>query len=140
MSNDLALDERGRATGTSWVQRTFEFTALAVALFFTIVLSLRNWKMGRVDRRGALRLAIGSSAVAWAATVVASAIFAAQSSAASNRADWLVSYFLYFVIFLAIIGLMLRLGVVVMIAMVYSFNCMNMLRVGADWAAWYLSS
>ncbi len=275
------------ANGTNWIQRTLELTALGVALFFTLLLSRRNWKVGRVDRRGAFRLAIVSAALIvaswagsvhpvltsgmigivfeiaaqamffgailwliylaiepsvrarwpqslvtwsrllagrwkdarvwahvliggaaglglftavtglalmrfaeegvrpglwddyllgvrpwfgeisrllvgslqsglllflvmcglrallrrdWVETVVASALFAAQSSAASSRADWLVSYLLYFAMFLAIIGLMLRLGLVVMIAMVFFFNCMSTLSIGTDWTAWYLSS
>lgn len=277
----------GAVRGASWIQRTLEFTALGVAMFFTLMLARRNWKVGRVDRRGALRLAIVSAALVvaawagsmhpvltsgmigivfeivaqamffgailwliylaiepsvrarwpqslvtwsrllagrwkdpqvwahvliggaaglvlftavtglqltrfaeegvrpglwdnyllgvrpwfgevsrllvgslqsglllflvmcglrallrrdWVATLVASALFAAQSSAANTRTDWLITYVLYFVIFVAIIGLMLRLGLVVMIAMVYFFNCMNTLSIGTDWTAWYLSS
>jgi hypothetical protein len=280
------MKEAGQA-GVSWMQRSLEFGGVAVALFFTLVLSRRNWKMGRVDRRGALRLAIVSGALVvvtwlsslhpvlasgmfgivseivaqamffgatlwlvylaiepsvrarwpqslvtwsrllagrwqdsqvwahvliggaaglalftavtgldamrfaeegvrpglwddhllgvrpwlgelsrmlvgsmqaglvlflvmcglrallrrdWLATVVASALFAAQSGAASGRPDWLVSYLVYFVIFVAIISLLLRMGLVVMIAMVFFFNGMSTLSLGTDWTAWYFSS
>jgi serine/threonine-protein kinase len=52
--------KEGEQAGASWIQRAFEMTGLAMALFFTLLLSRRNWKAGRVDRRGALRLAIVS--------------------------------------------------------------------------------
>jgi serine/threonine-protein kinase len=279
--------KEGEQAGASWIQRAFEMTGLAMALFFTLLLSRRNWKAGRVDRRGALRLAIvsgglvvvswlgsvhpvlatgmvgivaeivaqavffgailwliylaiepsvrarwpqsmvtwsrllagrwqdsqvwahvligGAAGLAlftavtgldavhfasegvrpglwddyllgvrpwsgqlsrllvgsmqsglflflvmcglrallrrdWLATLVASALFAAQSGATSSPTDWLAAYLVYFVIFVAAISLLLRMGLVVMIAMVFFFNCMSTLSLGTDWTAWYFSS
>ena len=40
------------------LQRTISLVGLGIGTFFVLLLSRRNWKAGRIDRRGALRVAI----------------------------------------------------------------------------------
>ena len=78
------------------------FFLLAISLFFTVLLARRNWKLGRVDRKGALRLAVVRFALAmavWIGTVhwVPDGGMLFQSSG-----DWLLSGALLWILYLAL--------------------------------------
>jgi hypothetical protein len=78
------------------------FFALAIALFFTILLARRNWKLGRVDRRGALRLAVVRFALAMAVWICTVHGLPDGSMQFQSTGDWLLSAALLWILYLAL--------------------------------------
>ena len=73
----------------------------------------------------------------WIAALVMALIFAGQASGTSQPSEWATTYATYVVLFSALSFLMLRLGLIAIIAAMFFFNCSNSLVLGLDWNVWY---
>ena len=73
----------------------------------------------------------------WIAVLMMALIFAGQASGTSEPSEWATTFSTYVVLFSALSFLMLRLGLIAIIAAMFFFNCSNTLVLGLDWNAWY---
>ena len=73
----------------------------------------------------------------WIAVLVMALIFAGQASGTSQPSEWATTFATYVVLFSALSFLMLRLGLIAIIAAMFFFNCSNSLVLGLDWNVWY---
>ncbi len=73
----------------------------------------------------------------WIAVLVMALIFAGQASGTSEPSEWATTFSTYVILFSALSFLMLRLGLIAIIAAMFFFNCSNALVLGLDWNAWY---
>ncbi len=78
---------------------------LALCAVFVVLLARRNWRLGRIDRKGALRIAMVQlllSAVAWAGWVHAVPNGGMVGLIEGSLADWLYSAALVWLVYLAL--------------------------------------
>ena len=73
----------------------------------------------------------------WIAVLVMALIFAGQASGTSQPSDWAATFATFVVFFAALSFLMLRLGLIAIIAAMFFFNCSNAVVLGLDWNVWY---
>jgi len=78
------------------------FFVLAIALFFTALLARRNWKLGRVDRKGALRLAAARFTLAMAVWICSVHGLPEGGALFQSTGDWLLSAALLWILYLAL--------------------------------------
>jgi hypothetical protein len=78
------------------------FFVLAVSLFFTVLLARRNWKLGRVDRKGALRVAVARFALAMAVWIGTVHGLTDGATLFQSSGDWLLSGALLWILYLAL--------------------------------------
>ncbi len=96
------------AAGTSLLSRARQiFVMLLVAwgILFVVLMARRNWKLGRTDRKGALRLAMAQfllSMLAWVGEVHPVPNDGILNLFESGAAEWLMSAALIWVLYLAL--------------------------------------
>jgi len=91
-------------TQSSWLSR-FLLVMLVVGLLFAVLLGRRNWKLGRADRTGALRLAAARfllAAAVWIGTVHALPQGDTLIMFFQSIGDWLLSAGLLWILYLAL--------------------------------------
>ena len=74
------------------------------------------------------------------AALAAAMLFTMTEGAVTQRADWLFMSVVYVALYMVMIFVLLRLGLVAMIAAIFFINASNALVLGADWKAWYAPS
>jgi len=74
------------------------------------------------------------------AALVVSLMFTMTEGDVTQSADWQVMTLVYVSLYMVLIFLLLRLGLVAIIATVFFINGYNALVLGADWKAWYAPS
>ena len=96
--------ERG-STVIQGISRVLSSTGLAICALFVALLARRNWRLGRTDRKGALRIAgaqLVLSALAWLGWVHAVPNNSMVGLIERNLADWLFSAGLVWLVYLAL--------------------------------------
>jgi serine/threonine-protein kinase len=100
--------DAGAAAGTpvsSQVRGIFLMLMAAMGMFSGIVLARRNWKLGRVDRKGALRIGMARfflGMVVWLGTVHAVPSSDMIPLAFASMADWLIWAAAFWLLYLAL--------------------------------------
>ena len=87
------------------ISTVLAWTGLAICALFVALLARRNWKLGRTDRKGALRLAgaqLVLSALAWMGWVHAVPTESMAGLIERSLADWLFSAMLVWLVYLAL--------------------------------------
>ncbi|HLK62809.1 MAG TPA: serine/threonine-protein kinase [Bryobacteraceae bacterium] len=87
------------------VRQTFYLVLISLGTFLVCLLARRNWKLGRTDRKGALRIAIAQfllTVLAWVGTVHAVADSDILNLAQWAAADCLLSAALIWLVYLAL--------------------------------------
>jgi hypothetical protein len=73
----------------------------------------------------------------WIAAIAGAVIFTSQQSDLVNAVNWQVNVIVYLLVYTIIIFLMLKMGLVVTIATVFTINTLNGISLGSDWTLWY---
>jgi serine/threonine-protein kinase len=95
-------------SGTSWLSRAREILgllAVGAGMVFVVLLARRNWKLGRTDRKGALRIAMAQfllALVAWIGRVHPVPNDNLLDLFLSSAAEWLMSAALIWLLYLAL--------------------------------------
>ena len=95
-------------SGSSWLSRARQILGLLVVgagMVFVVLLARRNWKLGRTDRKGALRIAMAQfllALVRWIGAVHPVPNDSLLDLFLSSAAEWLMSAALIWVLYLAL--------------------------------------
>ncbi len=73
----------------------------------------------------------------WIAALVGGIAFSVMDGGLSNSAHWQSDFAVLMVVYIAISFVLLRFGMVVTVAAVFSLNTFGGLGLGTDWSAWY---
>ena len=97
--------DKPAATAQSSLFTRLVFAALAIGIFFAVLLARRNWKLGRADRKGALRVGAARFLLAlavWIGTVHALPNESTLFMFFQGIGDWLLSAALLWILYLAL--------------------------------------
>jgi serine/threonine-protein kinase len=73
----------------------------------------------------------------WLAAIAGGLVFSVVQQDLVNSANWQAEFAVYFVMLTALIFVLLRLGLLVCVAAIFSLNTLNGVTLGTDWTAWY---
>jgi serine/threonine-protein kinase len=74
------------------------------------------------------------------AALAASLLFTMMEGEVVHSADWQLMTLIFVGLYMALIFVLLRLGLVAIISSIFFANCFNALLLGSDWKAWYAPS
>jgi lysylphosphatidylglycerol synthetase-like protein (DUF2156 family) len=74
----------------------------------------------------------------WAAAILASLFFTFANVSLLNSPNWKVEFAVYLGMFAVLVLVLLRYGLVTIIAAAFFIDTINSLGLGADWKAWYV--
>ncbi len=72
-----------------------------------------------------------------AAAVVSAVLMAATEGSVQNAPNWKLSFAIYVLLFAGLIFVLLRFGLVTIMAAIYFINGFNAITLAGDWTAWY---
>jgi hypothetical protein len=74
------------------------------------------------------------------AALAASVLFTMTEDSVTRSTDWLFMGIVFVILYMVLIYVLLRLGLVAIIVLVFFINAWNALALGTDWKAWYAPS
>ena len=76
----------------------------------------------------------------WVAALVGAFLFAVLLGDVIGSPEWMMRLTMYFLIYAALIAVLLRFGLIVAITAIFFLNTLNEVILGSDWRAWYTAT